>query len=170
MQLNARPYPQLLGDNYTVRRIDSAFLLPNVVASSKLLLWLSDKQSAKGAPMRNVLSPMDTCRQLLRTLKTRYQAASKAEKSRILEEFILISGFHRKSTIRLLNGIVTGGSQNSLSAAVRSVYGAAVQQALIVLWEASERLCGKRLRVLLPHLIPAMEKHGHISLNPELRD
>ncbi len=53
--------------------------------------------------MRNVLSPMDTCRQLLRTLKTRYQAASKAEKSRILEEFILISGFHRKSAIRLLS-------------------------------------------------------------------
>ncbi|MCS3490646.1 hypothetical protein [Enterobacter sp. SLBN-59] len=42
--------------------------------------------------MSNVLLPMDTCRQLLRALKTRYQAASKAEKTRILEEFILISG------------------------------------------------------------------------------
>ena len=66
------------------------------VASSKLLLWLSDKQSARGAPMSNVLLPMDTRRQLLRALKTRYQAASKAEKTRILEEFILISGYHRK--------------------------------------------------------------------------
>ncbi len=86
--------------------------------------------------MSNVLLPMDTRRQLLRMLKTRYQAASKAEKTKILEEFILISGYHRKSAIRLLNGAVTNGSQQSRSATTRSVYGAAVQQDLIVLWEA----------------------------------
>jgi hypothetical protein len=120
--------------------------------------------------MSNALLPMDTRRQLLRALKTRYQAASKAEKTRILEEFILISGYHRKSAIRLLNGAVTNGNQQSRSATARSIYGAAVQQALIVLWEASDRLCGKRLRALLPQLIPAMEKHGHLSLNPTLRE
>ncbi|HHQ5723238.1 TPA: hypothetical protein ACSRGI_004107 [Klebsiella variicola subsp. variicola] len=42
--------------------------------------------------MSNVLLPMDTRRQLLRALKTRYQATSKAEKTRILEEFILTAG------------------------------------------------------------------------------
>lgn len=94
--------------------------------------------------MSNALLPMDTRRQLLRALKTRYQAANKSEKTRILEEFILISGYHRKSAIRLLNGAVTNGSQQRRSAPARSVYGAAVQQALIVLWEASDLLCGKR--------------------------
>lgn len=89
---------------------------------------------------------MDTRLQLLRALKTRYQAAIKAEKTRILEEFILVSGYHRKSAIRLLNGTVTNGSQQRRSAPTRSVYGAAVQQALLVLWEASDRLCGKRLK------------------------
>ncbi|EMD3668682.1 hypothetical protein VQ030_004728, partial [Salmonella enterica] len=49
--------------------------------------------------MSNVLLPMDTRRQLLRALKTRYQAASKAEKNRLLEEFILISECYRKSAI-----------------------------------------------------------------------
>ncbi|ENL5099430.1 hypothetical protein AB5G50_004633 [Salmonella enterica] len=120
--------------------------------------------------MSNALLPMDTRRQLLRALKTRYQAASKVEKTRILEEFIQISGYHRKSAIRLLNGAVTSGNQRRRSASVRSVYGAAIQQALIVLWEASDRLCGKRLKALLPQLIPAMEKHGHLSLNPALRE
>ncbi len=57
--------------------------------------------------MSNTLLPMDTRRQLLRALKTRYQAVSKIEKTRIPEEFILISGYHRKSAIRLLNGAVT---------------------------------------------------------------
>lgn len=120
--------------------------------------------------MSNALLPMDTRRQLLRALKTRYQAANKSEKTRILEEFILISGYHRKSAIRLLNGAVTNGSQQRRSGPARSVYGAAVQQALIVLWEASDRLCGKRLKALLPQLIPAMEKHGHLCLNPALRE
>lgn len=76
--------------------------------------------------MSNVLLPIDTRRQLLRALKTRYQAASKAEITRILEEFILISGYHRKSAIRLLNGAVTSGSQQSCSAKTRSVYDAAI--------------------------------------------
>lgn len=60
--------------------------------------------------MSNALLPVDTLRQLLRALKTRYQTASKAEKTRILEEFILINGYHRKSAIRLLNCAVTNGS------------------------------------------------------------
>lgn len=70
--------------------------------------------------MSNALLPIDTRRQLLRTLKTRYQAASKAEKTRILEEFIVISGYHRKSAIRLLNGAVTSDNQRRRSAAARS--------------------------------------------------
>lgn len=32
---------------------------------------------------------------------------------------------------------------------------------LILLWEASDRVCGKRLKALLPVLIEAMERHGH---------
>ncbi len=110
--------------------------------------------------MSNALLPMDTRRQLLRALKTRYQAASKAEKTRILEELILSSGYHRKSAIRLLNGAVTSDSQQRRSAPARSVYGTAVQQALIVLWEASDRLCGKRLRALLPSLFHLWRNMG----------
>ncbi|EKS6645915.1 hypothetical protein QCD58_004827 [Enterobacter hormaechei] len=109
---------------------------------------------------------MDIRRQLLRALKTYFQATSKAGKTRILEEFILISGYHRKSATRLLNGAITSGRQQRHLAPARSVFGAAVQQAPVVLWEASDRLCGKRLRVLLPQFLPAMEKHEYLSLNP----
>ena len=51
----------------------------------------------------------------------------------------------------------------------RRVYGDAVREALIVLWEASDRICGKRLRPLLPILVEAMERHGHLQLVPEVR-
>jgi hypothetical protein len=45
------------------------------------------------------------------------------------------------------------------------VYGEAVKQALIILWEAADRICGKRLKALLPTLIEAMRPHGHIDLD-----
>ena len=38
------------------------------------------------------------------------------------------------------------------------------------LWEASDRLCGKRLQALLPLLVESLESHGHLSLKPEVRE
>ena len=51
----------------------------------------------------------------------------------------------------------------------RRVYDDAVREALIVLWEASDRVCGKRLRPLIPILVESMERHGHLKLAPDLR-
>jgi hypothetical protein len=51
----------------------------------------------------------------------------------------------------------------------RRVYDEAVREALIVIWEASDRICGKRLWPLLPTLVEAMERHGHVQLVPEVR-
>ncbi len=45
----------------------------------------------------------------------------------------------------------------------------APKQALIVLWEASDRICGKRLKPLLRLLVPALERHGHLKLDEEIR-
>jgi hypothetical protein len=44
-----------------------------------------------------------------------------------------------------------------------------VKQALIVLWEASHRLCGKRLKAAIPILISAVERHGHLDLDPSVK-
>jgi hypothetical protein len=49
------------------------------------------------------------------------------------------------------------------------VYDAAVREALIVLWEASDRICGKRLQPLLPMLVSALERHGHLTLESTVR-
>jgi len=49
------------------------------------------------------------------------------------------------------------------------VYNDAVREALIVTWEASDRICGKRLRSLMPFLLDAMERHGHLDLAQEVR-
>jgi hypothetical protein len=49
------------------------------------------------------------------------------------------------------------------------LYDEAVRQALTALWEAGDRICGKRLRVLIPVLVDAMERHGHLKIDAEVR-
>ena len=41
---------------------------------------------------------------------------------------------------------------------------------LILVWEASDRLCGKRLKALIPSLLAAIERHGHIDLDTCVKD
>jgi hypothetical protein len=55
------------------------------------------------------------------------------------------------------------------SCASRRLYKDAAREALIVIWEASDRICGKRLRPLVPILVEAMERHGHLQLAAEVR-
>jgi hypothetical protein len=38
-----------------------------------------------------------------------------------------------------------------------------------VIWEASDWVCGKRLRPLMPVLVEAMERHGHLQLVADVR-
>lgn len=110
---------------------------------------------------------MATRDELLVAWTARYRGSGRAEKTRILDEFASVTGHHRKHAMRLLRA---GRLRQSLnSRPERRVYHAAVREALIVLWEASDRICGKRLKAMIPTLLPAMERHGHLDLAPEIR-
>jgi hypothetical protein len=52
----------------------------------------------------------------------------------------------------------------------RRIYGATTKDALTALWEASDRVCGKRLKVMIPTLLPALEQHGRLNLGKSDRD
>jgi hypothetical protein len=41
---------------------------------------------------------------------------------------------------------------------------------MTALWEASDRVCGKRLKVMVPTLLPALEQHGRLRLGQADRD
>ncbi len=51
---------------------------------------------------------MATRIELLQVLRCRYRSSTRREKGRILDEFVAISGYHRKHAIRLLNQTPTG--------------------------------------------------------------
>ncbi len=108
-----------------------------------------------------------TRQELVTAVADRYRQSTAAEKRLILDEFVALTGYHRKHAVRVLNGsAITPRARRGR----RCVYDAAVTEGLIVLWEASDRMCGKRLKALLPTLVPALEHHGHLSLDPAVRE
>ena len=48
-------------------------------------------------------------------------------------------------------------------------WGASPQAQKIVPWKASDRICGKRLKATIPVLMAAIEKHGHLALDLQVR-
>ena len=105
--------------------------------------------------------------ELVNALARRYAVGSRQEKTRILDEFVATTSFHRKHAMRLLrSGPSVCGPEARAS---RRIYDDADREALVVLWEASDRICGKRLKALIPTLVDAMERHGHLQLGPEIR-
>lgn len=110
---------------------------------------------------------MATRDELVTAVVGRYSSGTRAERGLILDEFTSVTGFHRKHAMRLLRGgaaVPRGDPRPS-----RRVYDDAIRVALVVLWEASDRICGKRLRPLVPILVESMERHGHVTLAPEVR-
>lgn len=115
------------------------------------------------------ISP-ETRRELVTSIQERYRSAALHDKQRILDEFVAVTGYHRKYAIRVL------GASSSIDTEPRATpprgryYGEAVGEALGMLWEAADRVCGKRLKPLLPTLVAALERHGQLTLDPVVRE
>lgn len=109
---------------------------------------------------------MTTRKELTEALRARYRSASFGDRINILDEFVALTGYHRKHAIRVLGEQAAGVK----AAPVRNrLYDEAVRQSLTMLWEAADRVCGKRLKALIPTLVDAMERHGHLDLDPVIR-
>jgi hypothetical protein len=109
---------------------------------------------------------LGTRRELTASIAERYQTANRLGKKAILDEFVKLTGYHRKHAIRVLRR----KQMTVLRSVGKRVYQEAVEEALIVLWEAADRICGKRLKALLPTLVEAMERHGHLQLDETVRE
>ena len=88
---------------------------------------------------------MATRDELVAAISERYSRANKTERSRILDEFAAVTGFHRKHAMQ--------PKQRSGPRPGRRIYDDATREALVAIWEASDRICGKRLQPLVPIMV-----------------
>ena len=105
-------------------------------------------------------------REYAEAVRGRYFLAVKRERGKILDEFTKVTGCHRKAAIRLFSR----GNQprtNKKRGRPRR-YGANVAEALRVAWEATDRLCSKRLHPFLPELVPILRRHGDSTMTVEI--
>lgn len=97
----------------------------------------------------------------LQTIRPRYRSASKDDKKRILDEFCLTCGYHRKYAIRILNSNKPVNSRDNLSRrGKKKIYeNSMITTVLTDIWKMTNLPCSKRLKEILPLWLPFYDKH-----------
>ncbi|MCK1571877.1 hypothetical protein, partial [Bradyrhizobium sp. 174] len=114
---------------------------------------------------------MGARREVVSAVTEQYRSAKRAEKGRILDALCATTGWHRKHAMRALRRRTTvGPSKVEKPQDRKRRYGTTIKDAMTALWEASDRVCGKRLKVMVPTLLPALEQHGRLRLGQADRD
>ena len=104
----------------------------------------------------------------LAAIRDRYHNASKADKTIILDEFCTVCGYHRKYAIRRLNASHRADNSPQLSQRGRKKHyrDPVLLDVLRDLWIATNLLCSKRLKAIIPLWLPYYEMR---SLSDELQ-
>jgi len=96
-------------------------------------------------------------------IRWRYLKARKKEKGKILDQFTQVTGYHRKAAIRLLHR--DGPQQQRKRRGCRRCYGPDIADALRKVWEASDRLCSKRLQPFIGEMVRVMRQYSELTIN-----
>jgi hypothetical protein len=102
----------------------------------------------------------------LRTQRTRYQRAGRAEKRKILDEGCALFRVHRKSLIRAFSEKRAVPQRRR---GPKRRYGPEVCQALKKLWLKARQPCAKRLKPMLLKWLPHYERH-YGAFPPDVRE
>lgn len=109
---------------------------------------------------------VDERRKCLKRLQGRYLAASRKERGRLLDELAELTGLHRYSVVRLLKG--TSLERQPRRRQRGREYGAAVDDALRVIWESLDHICAERLTPALVATAKQLARHGELTVTDEL--
>ncbi len=102
----------------------------------------------------------------VQALRNRYLRASREEKGKMLDEFTQVTGLHRKAAIRLLNRSSQSGTSKRRGRPRE--YSPATVGTLKVVWEATDRLCSKRLQPFLAEMVKVLRQHGEQQIDASL--
>ena len=105
-------------------------------------------------------------RELVERLQPRYLQADRKEKTKILDEFVAVTGLHRKGAIRRLR------QQNGAKSERRGrqkTYTGGVVSALVTIWRICGCICGKRLQPILSDMVDSLERHNELKVDEETK-
>jgi hypothetical protein len=97
-------------------------------------------------------------------IRDRYLRVNKEDKKKILDEFVKVTKYHRKAAIRLL----LRRSKPQVKHPGRPGSYNKVLEPLKAIWEASDRLCSKRLHPFLPEMIQVLRQKGELQIDAEM--
>jgi hypothetical protein len=112
---------------------------------------------------------LNSKRELLAVVRSRYLKANKREKKKILDEFTSATGYHRKYAIRMLKRQVPG-HQSRTRSGYKAIYRGEVVPALEQIWEVYGHICSKRLQPYLPEAIRVLERCREIELSNQTKE
>ena len=110
---------------------------------------------------------IDERRKYLKLISTRYTKSGRRERSELLTEMGAVIGLHRKSLIRLMNmpSLERAPKKPRLR---RRRYGAAVADAVRVVWESLDYMCAERLTPVLPDTARQLARWEELALTWEI--
>jgi hypothetical protein len=98
----------------------------------------------------------------------RYQRGSKTEKGRMLDELCALTGWTRRHARRALSEATCDRPRHARRPRPRT-YGDDVVAALRFVWATLDGPAGKRLAPFMRQIVEALERHGELSVDPEVR-
>lgn len=107
-------------------------------------------------------------REYAKAMRVRYWQANRKGKTWILNEFVAVTGYHRKAAIRLL-----GRADEVVPKARRGrrrKYGPEIVEALRTVWEAGDYLCSKRLHDFMLEWTEVLANHGELKVEPDISE
>jgi transposase InsO family protein len=107
-------------------------------------------------------------RKYLARMQPRYLLADRPTRGQLLDEMMAVTGLHRKSLLRLLNA--PSLARRPRTTPRSRTYGAAVEDALRLIWETLDYLCAERLTPVLVSTAQQLAQHGELGLTDALLD
>jgi hypothetical protein len=98
----------------------------------------------------------------------RYQKGTKTEKGRMLDELCALTGWTRRHARRALAEATSDRPRPQRRPRPRT-YGDDVVAALRFVWATLDGPAGKRLAPFMRQIVEALERHGELSVEPEVR-
>ena len=121
----------------------------------------------KGSGDKENMMSQRSKRELTNELQPRYLKSSKKEKTRMLDEFVVTTGYSRKYA----NGLLKNGlrRKHKKKAGRKKKYQREVIEVLEQVWEVCGRIRSRRLHPFLPEIVEVLEKLGELDLSEETK-